>query len=53
MNNNFQISKNEDLIIDFNFFGEDWHVVSTCDVEWCRIIWKPNYAKGGNRRPPM
>jgi hypothetical protein len=53
MSNNFQNFLKEDLSIDFNLFKEDWHVVSTCDVDWCRIIWKPNYVKGANRRPPM
>ncbi len=36
------VVKNEYLIVDFNLFEKYWHVVSTCDVEWCRIIWKPS-----------
>jgi hypothetical protein len=46
------VAKNEDLVADFNLFEEDWHV-STCDVEWCRIIWKPNYVRGIKRRSSM
>jgi hypothetical protein len=36
------VVKDEYLIVDFNLFEKYWHVVSTCDVEWCRIIWKPS-----------
>jgi hypothetical protein len=46
------VSKNENLIVNFNLFEKEWHV-STCDVEWCKIIWKPNYARRAKRRPPM
>jgi hypothetical protein len=39
------------LIVDFNLFEETSHVVSNCDVEQCRIIWKPNYVKGAKNKP--
>jgi hypothetical protein len=41
------------LIVDYNLFEENSHVVSNCDVEQCKIIWKPNYAKGAKSKPLM
>ncbi len=47
------ISKNEDLIVNFNLFEENKHLISNCDVEWSTIIWKLNYARRAKNMHPM